>query len=463
MKHTPKREREAKKERVSSSLLERIQPDAAGIDCGQNSHFVAVPPDRDTQPVREFRSFTGELHRLADWLARCGVKTVAMESTGVYWIALYEILEQRDFQVVLVNARDVHNVPGRKSDVQDCEWLRELHSVGLLRASFRPSAAIVPLRAYLRQRETLVQETSTRILRMQKALTEMNVMLHVVVTDITGQTGLKIVRSILAGERDPERLAQHRDPRCRASHAEIVAALTGNYREEHLFALKQNFAAYEFLLQQIAECDSEIEALLSKLADRQPPPSAPLPNARSKRVSKHAPAFDLRGPLHRLTGGTDLSQIDSIGPHAALQLIAEIGTDMRRWPSEKHFTSWLTLAPSNKISGGRLLSSKTRPSANRAAVILRRCAMSLTRTATALGAFYRRLAARVGKPVAITATARKLAVIVYRVLSSNLVYNDPGATAYHQLHSARELKSLRKRARLLGFHLVDQTTGEVTA
>src|SRR5215469_10229769 len=384
-----------------------------------------------------------------------------MESTGVYWIPLYEILEQRGFQVVLVNARDVHNVPGRKSDVKDCEWLRELHSVGLLRASFRPSAAIVPLRAYLRQRETLVQESSTRILRMQKALTEMNVMLHVVVTDITGQTGLKIVRSILAGERDPERLAQHRDPRCRASHAEIVAALTGNYRAEHLFALKQNLAAYEFLRQQIAECDGEIEALLSTLADRQPPPNAPLPDARRKRVSKHAPAFDVRGPLHRLTG-TDLSQIDSIGPHAALQLIAEIGTDMRRWPSEKHFTSWLTLAPSNKISGGRLLSSKTRPSANRAAVILRRCAMSLTRSATALGAFYRRLAARVGKPVAITATARKLAVIVYRVLSGNLVYNDPGATAYHQLHSARELKSLRKRALLLGFHLVDQTTGEVT-
>jgi len=261
MKHNPKRE--ANKGRVSISLLERIQPDAAGIDCGQNSHFVAVPPDRDPQPVREFRTFTADLHRLADWLTQCGVKTVAMESTGVYWIPLYEILEQRGFQVVLVNARDVHNVPGRKSDVKDCEWLRELHSVGLLRASFRPSAAIVPLRAYLRQRETLVQETSTRIHRMQKALTEMNVMLHVVVTDITGQTGLRIVRSILAGERDPERLAQHRDPRCRASHPEIVAALTGNDRAEHLFALKQNFAAYEFLLQQIAECDGEIEALLS--------------------------------------------------------------------------------------------------------------------------------------------------------------------------------------------------------
>jgi hypothetical protein len=283
MRHNPKRERVSKKHRPSVSLLERIQPDAAGIDCGQNSHFVAVPPDRDPQPVREFRTFTAELERLADWLAQCRIKTVAMESTGVYWIPLYEILEQRGLEVMLVNARDVHNVRGRKSDVMDCEWLRELHSVGLLRTSFRPAAALVPLRSFMRQRESLVEEASTRIHRMQKALTQMNVMLHVVVTDITGQTGLRIVRSILAGERDPERLAAHRDHRCHASHAEIVAALTGNYRAEHLFALRQNFAAYEFLLKQIAECDGEIEALLFKLADQQPPPTAPLPEARRLR------------------------------------------------------------------------------------------------------------------------------------------------------------------------------------
>ena len=461
MKHNSKRERLSKKARPSISLLERLQPDAAGIDCGQRSHFVAVPPDRDPQPVREFRTFTAELERLADWLAQCRIKTVAMESTGVYWIPLYEILEQRGLEVMLVNARDVHNVRGRKSDVMDCEWLRELHSVGLLRPSFRPAAAIVPLRSFMRQRETLVEEASARIHRMQKALTQMNVMLHVVVTDITGETGLKIVRSILAGERDPEQLAAHRDHRCHASHAELVAALSGNYRAEHLFALKQNLAAYEFLLKQIAECDSEIEALLTTLANQQPPPTAPLPDARSKRTPKHAPAFDIRSPLHRLTGGADLSQIDSIGPHAALQIIAEIGTDMRRWPTEKHFTSWLALAPNNKVSGGRLLSSRTPPSANRAAAILRRCAMSLTRTSTALGAFYRRLAARTGKAKAITATARKLAVVVYRVLSGNLVYNDPGATAYHQLHRTRELKSLRRRVRLLGFQLLDQTTGEI--
>jgi transposase len=407
MKHNQRTPAERRRHALSKrpSLLERIQPDAAGIDCGQNSHFVAVPSDRDPQPVREFRTFTGELYRLADWLSQCGIKTVAMESTGVYWIPAYEILEERGFEVVLVNARDVHNVRGRKSDVSDCEWLQELHSVGLLRASFRPAASIVPLRSYLRQRETLVEEAATRILRMQKALTQMNLKLHTVLTDLTGTTGLKIVRSILGGERNSELLAAHRDYRCKAPKAELVASLTGNYRVEHLFALKQNFAAYEFLLQQIAECDTEIEALLTTLAAQLPPPSNPLPDARRKRVSKHAPSFDIRTPLHQLTGGADLSQIDAIGPQAALQLVAEIGTDMRRWKSDKHFTSWLALAPNNKVSGGRLLSSRTPPSANRAAAILRRCAMSLTRTRTALGAFYRRLALRIGKPKAITATA----------------------------------------------------------
>ena len=461
MKHNPKRKRNGEKVQVGATLLDRIQPDAAGIDCGQNSHFVAVSPDRDPQPVREFRTFTAHLQGLADWLAQCGVKTVAMESTGVYWIPVYEILEPRGFEVLLVNARDVHNVRGRKSDVTDCEWLRELHSVGLLRASFRPAAAIVPLRSFLRQRATLVEEAATRIQRMQKALTEMNLKLHTVLSDLTGRTGLAIVRSILKGERDPERLATHRDPRCHASHAEIVAALTGNYRAEHLFALKQNFAAYEFLLQQIAECDSEIEAVLTTLAAQQPAPTTTLPAPRRTAISKHQPQFDLRSPLHRLTGGADLSQVDGISPQTALQIIAEIGTDMGRWKSEKHFTSWLTLAPNNKVSGGRLLSSRTPPSANRAAVILRRCAMSLGRTSTALGAFYRRLAARVGKAKAITATARKLAILVYRVLSGNFLYADIGAAAYHQLNRARQLKSLRKHANLLGFDLVNRTTGEV--
>jgi transposase len=455
-------EQREKPRRRTPSLLERIQPDAAGIDCGERSHFVAVAVERDLQPVREFRTFTADLERLADWLVQCRIKTVAMESTGVYWIPLYEILEARGFEVVLVNARDVHNVPGRKSDDRDCEWLRELHSVGLLRSSFRPSADIVPLRSYLRQRETLVEEAAAHILRMQKALTQMNLMLHVVVTDITGAPGLRIIGAILAGQRDPALLAAHRDYRCHASVQEIVAALTGNYRAEHLFALKQNFEAYQCLLKQIAECDTAIEALLTTLAAKQPPPQAALPTARRPRPPKnHAPRFDLRTPLHRLTSGIDLSQIDSIGPHAALQLIAGIGTDMSRWKTAQHFTSWLALAPHNKISGGRLLSSRTAPSANRAAVVLRRCAMSLSRTSTALGAFYRRRAARVGKAKAITATARKLAVLVYRTLCGRLVYQDPGAVRYHLINRTREIKSLRKRAKLLGLELLDPAISEV--
>ena len=376
-------------------------------------------------------------------------------------IPLYEILEQRGFQVLLVNARDVHNVRGRKSDVTDCEWLQQLHSVGLLRASFRPAAALVPLRSLMRQRAVLVEELTARTQRMQKALTEMNLMLHTAVSDITGVTGRKIIGAIVEGERDPERLALHRDPRCHASQRELIAALTGNYRAEHLFALRQNFAAYQFHLQQIAECDAEVEHLLNRLAEQQLPPSSALPAPRRKSVVKHAPAFEIRSPLHRLTGGADLSQIDSIGPQAALQIIAEIGTDMSRWPTEYHFASWTTLAPNNKISGGRLLSSRTPPSANRVAAILRRCAMSLGKTSTALGAFYRRLAVRIGKAKAITATARKLALLVYRVLAGKLLYQDSGAAAYHQLNRVRELKSLRKRAKLLGLDLVDHATGEV--
>lgn len=459
-RETP-RARRPRRPRTTPALLERIQPDAAGIDCGAEYHYVAVPADRDAEPVQQFRTFTADLHRLADWLTACRVKTVAMESTGVYWIPIYELLEARGVAVVLVNARDVRNVPGRKSDVADCEWLRELHSVGLLRASFRPAAAITALRAYLRHRETLVQGAATHIQRMQKALVQMNLQLHHVLSDLTGVTGLRIVRDILAGVRDPAVLAAHRDYRCRATADEIVAALTGHYRPEHLFALRQNLEAYDFLKGQIDRCDAEVEAHLTALAADHGAPPDPLPAPhRHTKPRDNDPRFEIRSPLHRLTGA-DLSQIDAIGPYSALRLVAEIGTDMTRWPTEKHFTAWLTLAPKNKISGGRLLSSRTQPSANRAAAILRRCAMSLGRTSTALGAYYRRLAYRVGKPKALTATARKLAVLVYRVLRGDLVYRDPGAHAYDQRHRARALRTLRKRAQQLGFRLLSVQTGEV--
>jgi transposase len=447
MKH---HQRRSPKARTSSHALDRLHPHAAGIDCGAAEHVVAVPPDRDATPIRTFATFTGDLHRLAEWLLACRVTHVAMEATGVYWIPVFEILEAQGFQVILVNARHVKNVPGRKSDVSDCEWLRDLHILGLLRGSFRPVDAIVALRGYLRHRATLIESAATHVQRMQKALVQMNVQLPVVVSDITGVTGLRILRDIVAGHRDPHHLARHRDHRCRASEAEIAAALTGNYRSEHVFVLRQNLELFDTYQQQLLACDAAIERHLAQLAPRPDRPPTPLPPARRRQKPReNEPRFDVRRALQPLTG-VDLSQIDGIGPYNALRLISEIGTDMARWPTERHFTSWLTLAPNNKISGGRLLSSRTQPSANRAAAILRLAAMVLGRTQTALGAFYRRLAFRVGKAKAITATARKLAVLVYRALKHGLVYADPGAETYDREHRAHVLRRLRQRAANLG-------------
>ena len=449
------------KPRTSPAVLEHLNPNAAGIDCGASEHVVAVPPDRDGNPVQTFRTFTGELERLADWLQACRVTSVAMEATGVYWIPIFEILETRGLQVSLVNARHIKNVPGRKRDVSDSEWIRDLHLMGLLRGSFRPTDAIVVLRAYLRHRAGLVEGASAQVQRMQKALVQMNLQLPLVVTDITGRTGMRILRDIVAGQTDPLTLARHRDRRCNATEAEIAAALTGHYRPEHLFSLQQHLQLYDLQQEQIAACDGAIERCLGELTRALPTPASPLPPPRIRLTSRgNEPDFDARTPLHQLTG-TDLSQIDGIGPYTALRLIAEIGTDMSRWPTEQHFTSWLTLAPRNKISGGRLLSSQTQPSANRAASLLRVAAMSLGRGQTALGAFYRRLAARVGKAKGITATARKLAILVSRALKGELVYHDPGATTYDAHHSAQLVRRLRSRASKLGFALVDLQTGEL--
>lgn len=460
MKHN--RRRSTGKPRTSPTVLDRINPHVAGIDCGSAEHFVAVPPDRDPTPVRSFTTFTSDLLRLADWLVACRVTSVAMEATGVYWIPIFEILEARGLTVLLVNARHLKNVPGRKSDVSDCEWIRELHSVGLLRGSFRPPDTIVALRAYLRHRQTLIESAGTYIQRMQKALVQMNLQLPLVVSDITGVTGLRILRDIVAGRREPHHLAEHRDHRCRASKADIVAALTGHYRPEHLFVLQQNLELFDACQVQLTACDRAIDAHIQTLTATLATPVTPLPDPRvTKKPRDNEPRFEIRTPLHQLTGGVDVTQIDGIAPYTALKLISEIGTDMSRWATEKHFTSWLTLAPKNKISGGRLLSSRTQPSANRAAAILRMTAMSLGRTQTALGAFYRRLAARIGKPQAITATARKLAILIYRALKGELVYRDPGADAYDVQQRTRVLRRLRQRAATLGFELVNRETGEV--
>jgi transposase len=447
--------------RASPALLERINPNAAGIDCGSAEHYVAVPAGRDEKSVRTFATFTTDLERLADWLVACGITSVAMEATGVFWIPVYEILEARGLEVLLVNARHLRNVSGRKSDVSDAEWLQELHSVGLLRGSFRPTAEIVALRSYVRHRDTLVQSASTMVNRMQKVLTQMNLQLHVVISDITGTTGMRIIRDIVAGVRDPQHLASHRDMRCRASEAEIASALTGHYRDELVFALRQHLECFDLCQKQMQDCDVEIEKHLETLAAKNEPTTLPEPRPGAVRKLKgNEPRFDIRQPLHRLTG-IDLTRIDGIGPYGALRLTAEIGTDMGRWPTERHFASWLGLAPMNRVSGGRLLSSRTAPSANRAAAVLRMAALALGRTATALGAFYRRLAFRIGKAKALTATARKLAVLVYRHLKREIAYDDVGAANYEESQRKQAVLSLTRRARTLGFELVDRATGEV--
>jgi len=441
----------------SKRPLVPIHRDAAGLDVGATFHVVAVPPGRDPEPVRSFKSFTGDLHALADWLKLVGITTIAMESTGVYWVPVFEILEGRGFEVLLVNARDVKNVPGRKTDVNDAQWLQQLHEHGLLRGSFRPRDGVARLRALLRHRERVVEYAASHIQHMQKALMQMNVQLHHVVSDITGETGMKIIRAILDGIRDPKVLVKHRNERCKASIETVRKALEGNYRTEHVFALRQAVELYDFHRVKVDECDVEIEAALAELNNDREAPSAPLPKATRRGRNPNEPKFELRTALYTFLGA-DLSQIHGFGAHTVLRLVGECGDDMRKWPSVKHFTSWLSLAPGNKISGGRVLSSKTRRSSNRAAVVLRMAALNVGKTHTALGAFYRRLAARAGKAKAITATARKLAVLFYNALRFGMSYVDPGEDHYEEKYKQRVLHQLHRRAKQMGFTLVNENT-----
>ncbi len=318
---------------------ERLNWDAAGIDLGATSHFVAVPVDRDAPSVREFPAFTADLERLADWLAQCHIRTVAMESTGVYWIPLFELLESRGFEVLLVNAHHVKHVPGRKTDVLDCQWLQELHTFGLLRGAFRPEASMCVLRAYLRQRANLVRDAGMHLQHLQKALNQMNLHLHPVVSDLTGVTGMTIIRAILGGERDAQVLAQHRDRRCRQSAETIAKALQGHWREEHRFALRQAVELFDVDQQQIARCDEEIAQVLARL-DPATDVDAP-PPVRKHKADRNTPRIDdLREPLFRLAG-VDLTRIDGLNPHSVLKILSEIGTDLSRWPSVKPFCAWL--------------------------------------------------------------------------------------------------------------------------
>lgn len=444
--------RSKSKSRRRQPELTIIHPQAAGIDVGATFHVVAVPPDLCPESVQTFQSFTGDLYRLADWLVDIGVTTVAMESTGVYWIPVFNILEAHGLEVLLVNARHVKSVPGRKTDVNDAQWLQQLHQYGLLRGSFHPAQEWSALRAYLRHRERLVEYAAAHIQHMQKALMQMNLQLHHVVSDITGATGMKIIRAMVAGQRDPAELATYRDVRCKASEETIREALTGHYRREHVFALRQALELYDSYQERITACDQEIKATLEALQDDGLCMEA-LPEARSKKSRQaNDPRFEVREALFRVLGA-DLSQIDGFSPYTALKLVGECGMDMSRWPTVKHFTSWLTLAPGNKISGGKVLNTKTRRSANRAAKIFRLAALNVGKTNTALGAFYRRLASRKGAAKAVTATARKLAELFYNTLRYGMGYEDPGATYYEERYRERVLKGLRRRAKEFGYEL----------
>jgi len=449
--------------------LEVVHPRAAGIDVGNSAHYVAVRPDQDPESVRRFECFTADLHRLADWLQSCGVDTVAMQSTGVYWIPVYEILEERGFEVYLVNARHTKNLPGRKSDVQESQWLLKLHTYGLLNNSFRPTAEIRVARTYWRQRGEHVRGASTCIQRMQKALTQMNVQLANVISDLSGLTGQAIVRAILCGERDPKKLAELSHAQIRASREEIAKSLEGNWRAELLFVLKQEVEMYDTYQRRIAECDRELEAHLKRLADNvhqkpaegrpvseeQKDKKAPTKLPRSaKRAQGNAPSFDLRSELYRISG-VDLTRIDSISVMVAQTVISEVGLDMSRWKTEAHFASWLGLCPDNRISGDKVLSKGTRHVVNRAATALRVAATTLVRSHSYLGAQYRRLRTRLGAPKAITAMAHKLARLMYRMLKYGQEYVDKGMQYYEDRYRWQQVERLKKTAAKLGLQIVE--------
>lgn len=435
--------------------LSRVNLNAAGIDVGASSHFVAVSEARSEQPVREFEAYTSELYRLADWMLECGVETVAMESTGVYWIPLFGVLEERGLEVMLVDPRRIKNVPGRKTDVLDCQWLQQLHTYGLLSGAFRPDAEIRRLRSYLRQRAMLVEYAAHHVQHMQKALTQMNVKLQHVISDITGKTGMSIIEAIVKGERDPIKLAQFRDSRIRADEETIAESLRGHWREEHIFELTQALELFRFYHAKIDECDRHIEGQLKRFEDVSG--GDPLDSKSGNRRSKgNAPRFDVRNHLYRMTG-VDLTQIDGVDGYTALRVVSEIGTDMTKWPTAKHFASWLGLSPNNRITGGKAISSRTKASANRAAAALRMAAQALHRSDSALGAFLRRKKAHLGAPKAITATAHKLARIIYAMLRYGHKYVDAGAEYYETQYRQRALRNAKRRAAQLGYELVPKS------
>src|SRR5947208_4657826 len=453
-----KQRRETMRKIQSDDLsLEVVHPDAAGIDIGNESHYVAVPPTRDSQPVRRFGCTTAELKAMAQWLKQCGIRTVAMQSTGVYWIAVYDILEAADLEVYLVNARETKNLPGRKSDVQESQWLMKLHTYGLLRNSFRPPQEIRTMRTYWRQRNDLVRAAGRHIQRIQKALMQMNIQLTNVLSDVSGMTGQAIIQAILAGERDPRKLAAFRDFRVKASQEQIARSLEGRWQEDLLFVLKQEQDGYEFCQQQMAECDRRRAQYLHQREDRTQGATLPeaTPKERLRKQKKgNAPRPDLRAELFRMTG-TDLSQIDGIDVMTAMTILSEAGSDMSKWQSEEHFVSWLRLCPDNRISGNKIIGKGRLPTNNRASIALKMAATSLRVSNTYLGAQFRRLRTKLGAPVAIKAMAAKLARLVYRMLRYGMTFIDRGAEFYDAQHRKLQINYLKRKAANFGFQIIE--------
>ena len=441
--------RNGKKKTQKQKSLPFIQPDAAGIDIGATEIYVAVPEERDIRPVRKFATFTEDLHRLADWLMACSIKTVAMESTGVYWIALFQILESRGLEVCLVNARHIKGVPGRKTDVQDCQWLQYLHTVGLLRGSFRPAQAVCAVRSILRHRDNQLKSASRQVLLMQKALTQMNLQLHNVISDITGVSGLAIIDAIL-GEREPSKLSCLCDARIKASRQTVAKSLVGDYRPEHLFSLQQALESYRHFENQIAACDQHIERMLAHFDSQEQCAEAP---STKYKAQGNQPTFDVPSEMHRILG-VDLTAIPGLSAQAVLTFFCEVGPQITRFPSSKHFASWLGLCPDNRISGGKILSSKTRNVRCRLANALRMAATTLYRSHSALGDYFRRLRARLGSPAAITAAAHKLARILFAMLRDRRSFDPQLLGILNEKHLRRRQNSLRKYAASLGFELV---------
>jgi transposase len=442
--------------------LECIEPNAAGIDVGSRSIYVAVGAEREAEPVRCFATFTEDLRAMAAWLTQCGITTIAMESTGVYWIPVYEVLEDAGFKLCLVNSHHVKNVPGRKSDVSDCQWLQYLHSVGLLQASFRPERDICALRALSRHRAGLVEVAAIHVQHMQKALTQMNLQIHHVLSDITGMSGLAVVDAILSGQRDPRHLAGLVQSRVHADRETVIKSLVGNYRAEHLFTLGQSLAAYRQYQKMLADCDREMEQYMRRLPDNGQGGSGLAQSAKEGKAKrrKNQFHFDMGKELHRVLG-TDLTLVPGLNALTVHTLVAEVGSDLSRFENAAAFTSWLALCPGSKKSGGKVLSSKTRKTSSRLNRALRLGAQTLHRSHSYLGAFYRRMRSRLGAPQAITATAHKLARIIYHLVTTRTAYDESVFRNEEQKQTLRLQHRLQRNARALGFQLVPISPQEV--